>query len=248
MPSLQEEASDFRAQHEAPIITEQDVNDLVAKIPSINKYDFVEAYLIDYRRCSAIIDCEISKLAGGDEKEVIRIGLAIFASRTLKDAVNGLGDNPPIDSELKELVISSQDKTPTLQEFLLSVAKTTCSGGMFDFKNGDIRSAMSCMALSNEIIGMFKGDKGANEMVESIKKRDQENASSIRHALSRALKAEVIQDYADNYAPRLKGLGIREASKIKNQAAEEMACKYSLEYRTVRNDYIDQYHRENTLT
>jgi hypothetical protein len=67
-----------------------------------------------------------------------------------------------------------------------------------------------------------------------------------RHEKNRFTKVQIINYYITNYVGKLKGLGVRDASKIKNQAAEEIASKFGLEYRTVRNSYIDSYHRNNT--
>jgi|GEM_PF-5100737 len=243
MTTLQEEAEYFRNEQKKYDVSEQEISALVAETPDFTKYEITKAFLKANRRCFISTCDEINKLAGDNKDEIARIQSAFWMTRSMKAMYNEI----QVDEGIKEFMRSFHDKKePTLEDIMLSTAFISCKGSLLEFKNGDMLEAIENMALSSEMLGMYIGRKDCHDLHDGIKKKIQERASRIRHTPSRAVKTEIIQEYEDNYVPRLKGLGVREASKIKNKAAEELANKYEVEYRTVRNDYIDQYHRENT--
>ena len=243
MTHLQKEAEHFRNEQKKYAVSRVEIIALCNEIPTPIKYKVVEAFLKANRRCFISISDEISMLACDNKDEIARIQSVFFMTNTMKAIYNEI----QVEEDLKEFIRSFHDKKePTPEELMLSTAFISCKNSLSSFKLDDMEDAIDSLALSNEMLGMYIGRKDCHELYDGIKKKIQERASRIRHAPSRTTKTEIIQAYIDNYTHRLKGLGVREASKIKNQAAEYLANKYGVEYRTVRNDYIDQYHRENT--
>lgn len=216
------------------IITIKDYED-------VDPNDFLVAMLAELKQTQIKIDSLIEMVANGDANEIERICRA-FRNMVLKHAVV---DEIPTD-HFGISFFSADDKEPTLIEGFLSGAYVSCDACLYDLRDRDFSEAFASFANANYFFGMADGSRKVSDLNDLKKRFIQVKASASRHAENRAIKDEVIQEYEDNYVPRLKGLGVREASKIKNKAAEELANKYEVEYRTVRHDYIDKYHRENT--
>lgn len=184
---------------------------------------------------------DIKKEAGDNEADVARILRGVYVGIYNSRKEDGL----PITSVYPSYHDYKDEKT-TIIEYNLSFAMWSCNRSIYQLRNFDLEDAFHWLGQAKVCIGTASGLRSSTDQNKLKKKLKDDFAAAIRHSESRSIKASIIQEYIDNYAVKLVGLGLREASKIKNKAAEELANKYEVEYRTVRNDYIDQYHRENT--
>ncbi|MCX7107043.1 MAG: hypothetical protein NTV66_05635 [Methylococcales bacterium] len=159
MNTLQEEAEYFRTQQEKYAVSEQEISALVAEITEITKYEITKAFLISNKRQLISIKDEISELAGDNKDEIARIRSALYIAnekRFLSELIE--------DESKKELVLSlHENKEPTFNEQLLSFTLMSCVSSLLDFKNGDTVSSIESMALSSELLGMYRGRKDSKE-------------------------------------------------------------------------------------
>jgi hypothetical protein len=192
--TLQEEAEYFRTQQEKYAVSEQEISALVAETTEITKYEITKAFLISNKRQLISIKDEISELAGDNKDEMARIESAFFIAnekRFLSELI--------IDESKKEFIQSfHKNKEPTLKEQLLSFAFVSCASSLLDFKNGDTVSSIESMALSSELLGMYRGRKDSKEEDDFLKKIIQNRASNMRHSENRAMRDQAIQYYKDN--------------------------------------------------